>query len=126
MSKSIKFKRITTRDFEMFFQLDSPGYYVAKKAVAHAELAGALDTVELLVLTNKLFQIEFRKRMLTALGPHGKAEEYALNVDRDANRSAQIALETLGKERLEQILRETVAYVNEQSKVGTGLNDKVR
>jgi hypothetical protein len=116
MKKTIKFNRITTRDFEMFFQLDSPGYYVAKQAAAQAGLDGALDTLEVLVLANKLFQIEFRKRMLAALGPHGKAEEYARNLDKDSDRSVQIALETLGKERLAQLLKETVAYVNETSK----------
>ena len=38
MKQTIKLKRITTAEFEAFFQLDSPGYYIAKKAVEHDDL----------------------------------------------------------------------------------------
>ncbi|MBV8546314.1 MAG: hypothetical protein JO093_13670 [Acidobacteria bacterium] len=118
-------KRITTAEFEAFFQLDSPGYYIAKKAVEHDEVTKAVDVLEVLVLTNKFFQIELRNRITAAIAERSKmtAQEYlkALGTDR----SNDIALKTLGKERLKAILQDTADYVTQESKVGMGVNEKV-
>jgi len=125
MKKTIKLKRITTAEFEAFFQLDSPGYYIAKKAVEHDEVTKAVDVLEVLVLTNKFFQIELRNRITAAIAERSKmtAQEYlkALGTDR----SNDIALKTLGKERLKAILQDTADYVTQESKVGMGVNEKV-
>ena len=125
MKQTIKLKRITTAEFEAFFQLDSPGYYIAKKAVEHDEVTKAIDVLEVFVLTNKLFQIELRNRIAAAITERSKttAQEYlkALGTDR-AN---GIALKILGKERLKTILQETADYVKQESKVGMGVNEKI-
>jgi hypothetical protein len=107
-----------------FFHLDSPGYFIAKKAIEAGEVAGALDVLEVVVLTNKLSEIELRQRITVALAPHGKAEEYLDSLGTD--RSNEIAIEALGKERLTEILREVADYVKQESKVGMGVNDKVK
>lgn len=124
MKRTIKLKRITTAEFEAYFRLDSPGYFIAKKAVEHDEVSSAVDVLEVFVLTNKLFEIEFRQRVALALAPHGKAKEYLEGLGTD--RARDIAIDTLGAERLKVILRETADYVKEESKVGMGVNDKVK
>jgi hypothetical protein len=124
MKKTLKFKRITLDEFNAFFQLDSPGYFIAKKAIEAGEVAGALDVLEVVVLTNKLSEIELRQRITVALAPHGKAEEYLDSLGTD--RSNEIAIEALGKERLTEILRDIADYVKQESKVGMGVNDKVK
>jgi hypothetical protein len=124
MKKNLKFKRITLDDFNAFFQLDSPGYFIARKAIEAEEVEGALDTVEIIVLTNKLSEIELRQRIALALSPHGKAKEYLENIGTE--RAQQIAIGTLGKERLKEILREVADYVKQESKVGMGVNDKMK
>jgi len=124
MKKTLKFKRITLDDFNAFFHLDSPGYFIAKKAIEADEVAGALDVVEVIVLTNKLSEIELRQRIALALAPHGKAKEYLESLG--TKRAEVIAVETLGRERLIDILREVADYVKQESKVGMGMNDKVK
>ena len=124
MKKTLKFKRITLDDFNAFFQLDSPGYFIAKKAIEAGEVAGAPDVVEVIVLTNKLSEMELRQRIALALAPHGKAKEYLESLGTE--RAQQIAVETLGRECLTGILREVAEYVKQESKVGMGVNDKVK
>ena len=124
MKKTLKFKRITVDEFNAFFRLDSPGYFIAKKAIEAGELAGALDVVEVIVLTNKLSEIELRQRITVALAPLGKAEEYLESLGTE--RAEQIAVQTLGRERLIEILREVADSVKKESRDGTGVNDKVK
>src|SRR5205814_1949922 len=100
----LKFKLITLDEFNAFFRLDSPGYFIVKKAIEAGEVAGALDVVEAIVLTNKLAEIELRQRITLALAPHGNAEEYLESLGTE--RAEQLAIETLGRERLIEILRE--------------------
>lgn len=123
MKKTLKFKRITLDDFDAFFALESPGYFIAKKAIAAREIAGALDTLEVIALTNKLAEIELRQRIALALSPHGKAAEYLEAIGTD--RAQDIAIETLGRDRLIEILQEVADYVKQQSKVGMGVNERV-
>lgn len=59
-----------------------------------------------------------------ALAQHGKAEEYLDSLGTE--RAQQIAIETLGRERLIEILQEVADYVKQESKVGMGVNDKVK
>ena len=100
------------------------GMASSKKAIEAGELAGALDVLEVIVLTNKLSEIELRQRIALALAPHGKAQEYLESLG--TNRAEQIAVETLGRERLIEILQELADYVKQESKVGMGVNDKVK
>jgi hypothetical protein len=125
MKKTIKLKRITTADFEAFFQLDSPGFYIAKKAVEHEEVSRAVDVLEVLVLANKLFDSELSNRIATALMPHGKAKAREYLAAFRTQRAADIAVEILGKEQLTRIMRETADFVKQETKVGMGVNDKV-
>jgi hypothetical protein len=87
-------------------------------------VAGALDVLEVIVLTNKLSEIEPRQRIAAALAPHGKAEEYLESLGTD--RAQQIAVQTLGRDRVMLILREVADYMKRESKVGMGVNDKVK
>lgn len=123
MKKTLKFKLITLDDFNAFFQLDSPGYYIATKAIEAGELTGALDILEVMVLTNKLTEMELRNRIALALVPYGNAKEYLESLDTDR---VEIAVKTLGRERLKEILQEVADYVKEKSKVGMGVNDEAK
>jgi hypothetical protein len=123
MKKTLKLKRITLDEFNAFFALDSPGYFIAKMAIEAKEVAGALDILEVIVLTNKLAEIELRQRLALALAPHGKAKEYLEAIGTD--RAQDIAIATLGRDRLIEILKEVAGYVKQESKVGMGVNDKI-
>jgi hypothetical protein len=107
-------KLITTAEFEAFFQLDSPGYFIAKKAVEQGEVSAAADVLEVLVLANKLFKSELSQRVALALGPHGKAKQYLESLGTD--RAQEIAIEIFGADRLKVILRETADYVKQEFK----------
>jgi hypothetical protein len=122
MRKTIRLKLTTAEDFERHFRVDSPGFYIAKEALANDEVSTALEMLEVVILTNKLFQHEFQKRMVAALSAYNKAKEYMEGIG--TPRAADIALETLGKERIERILEQTAAIVKKESKVGMGVNDK--
>ena len=123
MKTTLKFKRITLDDFNAFFTLESPGYFIAKMAIEAKEIVGALDILEVIVLTNKLAEIELRQRIALALSPHGKAAEYLEAIGSD--QAQDIAIETLGRDRLIEILQEVADYVKQESKVGMGLNERV-
>jgi len=120
--RTIKLKLITTAELEAFFHLDSPGYFIAKKAVECGEVSAAVDVLEVLVLANKLFEIDFRERVALALEAYGRADEY-LNAP-ESDRALKIVIETLGAGRIKAILRETYDFVKQESKVGLGVNEK--
>ena len=122
MRKTIKFRPITSADFETFFALDSPGYYLAKEALKAREVATALQTLEVLVLVNKLAESEFENTVARALLPYGKTLEYLQTVG--THEGQQLVIQTLGEKRVEQILYEVAASVKEQTKIGTGENDQ--
>ena len=121
VKREIKLKLITTADFDAYFRLDSPGYFIARDAVAAGEAAEAVDVLEVLVLTNRLYEVECRKRFAAALKPFGKDEQYLALVGTDA--AHDLVVETLGSETVEQILRDAARDIKQQSRVGTGEND---
>jgi hypothetical protein len=121
VKRSIKLKLITTADFDAYFRLDSPGYFIARDAVKAGEATEAVDVLEVLVLTNKLYEVECRKRIAAALEPYGRDEQYLALLGTEA--AHDLLIETLGNERVEQILRDAVQDVKRQSRVGTGEND---
>jgi hypothetical protein len=121
VKRSIGLKLTTVADFNAYFRLDSPGYFIARDAVKAGEATEAVDVLEVLVLTNKLYEVECRKRIAAALKLFGKDEQYMALVGTEA--AHDLVIETLGKETVEQILRDAVADVKRQSRVGTGEND---
>jgi hypothetical protein len=111
MSKArIKFDRLTSEDLQ-FLKLDSPGYFIAKDAEAAGELAGANEIVEVICLANKLYDMELRQRLVLAVSRLGAS---AIDQFADVARTeeeARFLVDALGKERLFEICRETMAWV---------------
>jgi hypothetical protein len=120
--RTVTFKLITAAEFRDFFRLDSAGFYVACEAVAAGEVAEAIDAIEIIVLANKLYEVECRQRLAAALKPYGKEEQYLASVGTD--RASRLVVEILGRDKVVEILREVMRYVKRQSHVGTGENDK--
>jgi hypothetical protein len=123
MKKAVKFRHITAKQFEQFFLLDSPGYFIARDAVKAGEVATATDTIEVLCLANELYESELVNRLIVELAPHGKVNEYAEKHGTDE--AGDFVVEVLGKEKALRILQDVANEVKRQSKVGTGENDKV-
>ena len=70
----------------------------------------------------KLFHVDpFATNIFPGYKPNAKDYLESLGTDR----AHEIAIETLGAERLKGLLKETADYVKEESKVGMGVNDKV-
>src|SRR4051794_36709435 len=114
MPETITFRRISVDDFDAYFRLDSPGYFLIKEALDTGDEVGdALATLEAVCLANKLYDIEFMARMVDELKPHGKAEEYARNslAPEGAQLAADLAIKTLGKDRVTQVMRDVMAYL---------------
>ncbi len=122
MKKTIKFRHITAEQFETHFELDSPGYYIARDALKAGEVATALQTLEVLCLANQLYASELLNRLIVELAPLGKLDEYVELRGTDAG--GDFIVEVLGKARALQILQEVTAEVKRQSKIGTGENDQ--
>jgi hypothetical protein len=59
----------------------------------------------------------------SALAPHGKAKDYLETLGTD--RAQDIAIETLGRDRLIEILQAVADHVKQESKVGLGVNEKI-
>ncbi len=122
MKKTIKFRLISATQFEQYFLLDSPGYFIARDAMNAGETATATDALEVLCLANQLYESELLNRLIVELTPYGKVEEYAEKHNTDE--AGDFIVEVLGKERALVILQEVTAEVKRQSKVGTGENEK--
>ena len=56
MSTTIRLRHLTKRDFDTFFQRDSPAYYSAKEAFWAGEAKTAVEALEILCLANKQAQ----------------------------------------------------------------------
>lgn len=124
MRKTLKLRLITAAQFEQFFLLDSPGYFIARDAMNARETATAIDALEVLCLANELYESELLNRLIVELAPYGKVEEYAKKCGTDEE--ADFIVEVLGKDRALRILQDVANEVKRQSKVGTGENDKVK
>jgi hypothetical protein len=124
MRKTLKLRLITAAQFEQFFLLDSPGYFIARDAMNAGETATATDALEVLCLANELYESELLNRLIAELAPYGKVEEYAEK--RGTDEGTDLIVEVLGKDRALRILQDVANEVKRQSKVGTGENDKVK
>jgi hypothetical protein len=118
--KSITFRNITTEEFTRWFSLDSPGYFIAKESHKAGEIESPTDAVEVICLANKFYDMVLFERLVLALKPHGKAKEYVELRGTDAG--VELAVNTLGRERTATILREAMAEVRKEVKIGE--NDK--
>lgn len=123
MRKTLKLRLITAAQFEQFFLLDSPGYFIARDAMKAGETATVTDALEVLCLANELYESELLNRLIVELAPYGRVEEYAEKCGTDEE--ADFIVEVLGKDRALRILQDVADDVKRQSKVGTGENDKV-
>jgi hypothetical protein len=119
VKRSITFRHITADEFDEHFQLESPGYQMAKEAHAAGEASTALEVLEILCLANQLYANLLTKRMLMELEPFGKAEEYLEK--RSSEEIGEFVVGVLGKKRTVQILREVMADVRHEAKIGLGL-----
>jgi len=122
MKTALKFRDISVDEFNTYFYLDSPGYFLAKEAHEAGELGTALDTLETICLVNKLYDMELRNHIAEELKHYGKTVEYFEKYG--TQEGTDLALQTLGAARMSQILREVMDDVRRQSKIGTGENDK--
>lgn len=124
MKKSIRFRFINLRDFEMYFQLDSPGAILAKQGIEAGEIDTAIDALEYLCLANKLYAIEVRSRVVEELAPYDKAAQYLEQSATDEG--ANLVVRTLGKKRVAAILREVMEETRRQWRTaieGSDLHD---
>ena len=125
MTAKLTVKRVTQDEVNAFFSLDSPGYFIARDAEKAGEIAGAANAIEIITLVNKLYEIEFRNRIIRALAEtHGKdaVREYAEKVEDDAG--TDFLLRTLGKAQLTTIMKATADYVKQEA--GVGKNDPTK
>lgn len=118
--KSITFRNITAEEFKRWFSLDSPGYYIAKEAQRADEIESPTDAVEVICLANKFYDMVLFEKLVVALKPHDKVQEYIEL--RGTEAGVNLAVDTLGKERSAAILREAMAEVRKEVKIGE--NDK--
>jgi hypothetical protein len=107
--KTLTLKRITAEQFQNWFVLDSPGYFIARQAMKAGELKTPLDALEALCLANQLYDSELLNRLLVELAPFGKAEEYAEKRGTDAG--TDLVVQCLGPDRMKVVLREVMDEV---------------
>jgi len=124
---TLNIRRVSAEDIASFFRLDSPGYFIARDAECAGEIAGAADVIEIIVLVNKLYEIELRERIMRELSrQYGKDTVLEYLQKADTSEGAQFVLAKLGKDRFTAIARETMAYVRKESAVGSGKNDPTK
>lgn len=109
MNDTLQLQMISVDEFNAFFRLDSPGYYLIRAALLNGEDMDPLRTLEYVCLANKLYAMEFDNHVAKELLPYGKAAEYfESGSDDDA---ADLAMATLGQDRIRQIAREVMTSV---------------
>jgi len=122
MKKTLKFKHITLDQFNTYFHLDSPGYFVARDAEKAGEAWSPLEAVEVVCLANQLYETELTNRLMVELHPYGAVDEYLGK--RGTNEGVELIIDVLGKQRTKEILKEVMDQVRREVKIGE--NDKKR
>jgi hypothetical protein len=122
MRKTLRFKHITLDQFNTYFHLDSPGYFIARDAQKADEVGGPLEAVEVICLANQLYQSELTNRLMVELHQHGAVEEYMRK--RGTDEGTQLVVDVLGKQRTTEILKEVMDQVRREVRIGE--NDKKR
>jgi hypothetical protein len=122
MKKTLKFKHITLDQFNTYFRLDSPGYFVAREAEKADEVGNPLEAVEIVCLANQLYQSELTNRLMGELHPYDAVEEYLRK--RGTDQGTQLVIDVLGEQQTTEILKEVMDQVRREVKIGE--NDKKR
>jgi hypothetical protein len=120
--KTLRFKRITLDQFNAYFHLDSPGYFIARDAGKADEVGSPLEAVEIVCLANLLYEIELTNRLMVELHPYGALDEYLRK--RGTDEGTALIVRVLGKQRTTKILRQVMDQVRREVKIGE--NDKKR
>jgi hypothetical protein len=122
MKKTLKFKHITVEQFNTYFHLDSPGYFIARDAENAHEVGTPLEVVEVVCLANLLYESELANRLMVELHPYGAVEEYMRT--RGTDEGTELIIDVLGEQRTTEILKEVMAQVRREVRIGE--NDKKR
>ena len=122
MKKTLRFKLITLDQFNTYFHLDSPGYFIARDAENAGEIGSPLEAVEVVCLANQLYETELTNRLMVELHPSGAVDEYMRTRGTDAG--TKLVIDVLGEQRTTEILKEVMGQVRRQVKIGE--NDKKR
>ena len=121
MKKTLRFKRITLDQFNTYFHLNSPGYFIAREAEKADEVGSPLEAVEIVCVANQLYQSELVNRLMVELHPYGALEEYLRK--RGTDEGTKLVIDVLGKQRTTEILKEVMEQVRREAKIGE--NDKI-
>jgi hypothetical protein len=122
MKKTLRFKHITLDQFNMYFHLDSPGYFIARDAEKADEVGSPLEVLEIVCLGNQLYESELTNRLMVELQPYGALDEYLQK--RGTDEGTELVLNALGKQRTTKIMKEVMDQVRREVKIGE--NDKKR
>lgn len=117
--KTLRFKLITLEQFDTYFHLDSPGYFLARDAHKAHEIGSAREAVEVLCLANQLYQSELDNRLIVELHERGRLEEYGAGT---MDERTDLLVETFGEDRIKELLTAVMAQVRREMKIGE--NDK--
>jgi hypothetical protein len=120
--KILRFNHITLDQFNTYFHLDSPGYFIAREAEKADEVGSPLEAVEILCLANQLYQSELTNRLMVELHQYGAVDEYMSK--RETDEGTQLVIDVLGEQRTAEILKEVMGQVRREVKIGE--NDKKR
>ena len=119
--KTLRFKLITLDQFNTYFHLDSPGYFIARDAEKADAVGSPLEVVEVVCLANQLYETELANRLMVELRPYGALDEYMRK--RGTDEGTKLVIAVLGKHRMKKILNEVMAEVRREVKIGE--NDKI-
>ena len=122
MKKTLRFKLITLDQFNTYFRLDSPGYFIARDAEKADEVGSPLEAVEVVCLANQLYDSELTNRLMIELHPYGALDEFLRK--RGTDEGTKRVIKVLGEQRATEILKEVMDEVRRQVKIGE--NDKKR
>lgn len=120
--KTLRFNLITLDQFNTYFHLDSPGYFIAREAEKADEVGSPLEALEVVCLANQLYQSELTNRLMVELHPHGALDEYLRM--RGTDEGTELVIDVLGEQRTKEILKEVMGQVRREVKIGE--NDKKR
>ena len=101
---TLKFKRITADDLE-YFDLDSPGYLIARDLIRPSEVPDVASIIEVICLANKVACMRFHRRVMAELEALGKSEEYEKLCGTEEGDDLLFA--TLGEAKIGRMMRQT-------------------
>jgi hypothetical protein len=109
---------VDTPTFEKYFFLGSDGISVARDAMDRGMIRTPYEAIELVCHVNQLEAEWYYWDMVAELEPHGKDDDYiAAQALGDTERSNQIILEYVGRERLRQMLIDVKSDVRDELQI---------